>query len=105
MRSLLFLVLELAVIHDPATPSGDGVNSYVVSKAIRNAGIKVALSGVGGDELFAGERDPALRLEPLLQGDGVRRHVAARVDLQDRQQRAVRKRKGKIINFNFFIIS
>ncbi|MEJ7737962.1 MAG: asparagine synthase (glutamine-hydrolyzing) [Chitinophagaceae bacterium] len=36
------------------TPSGDGVNSYVVSKAIRNAGITVALSGVGGDELFAG---------------------------------------------------
>lgn len=36
------------------TPSGDGVNSYVVSKAIKNAGIKVALSGVGGDELFAG---------------------------------------------------
>lgn len=36
------------------TPSGDGVNSFVVSKAIRNAGIKVALSGVGGDELFAG---------------------------------------------------
>lgn len=36
------------------TPSGDGVNSYVVSKAIRNTGIKVALSGVGGDELFAG---------------------------------------------------
>lgn len=36
------------------TPSGDGVNSYVVSRAIRNAGIKVALSGVGGDELFAG---------------------------------------------------
>jgi asparagine synthase (glutamine-hydrolysing) len=36
------------------TPSADGVNTYVVSKAIRNAGIKVALSGVGGDELFAG---------------------------------------------------
>ncbi len=36
------------------TPSGDGVNSYVVSGAIKNAGIKVALSGVGGDELFAG---------------------------------------------------
>lgn len=36
------------------TPSGDGVNSYVVAKAIRNTGIKVALSGVGGDELFAG---------------------------------------------------
>jgi asparagine synthase (glutamine-hydrolysing) len=35
-------------------PSGDGINSYVVSKAIRQQGIKVALSGVGGDELFAG---------------------------------------------------
>jgi asparagine synthase (glutamine-hydrolysing) len=36
------------------TPSGDGINSYVVSKAIRKEGIKVALSGIGGDELFAG---------------------------------------------------
>jgi asparagine synthase (glutamine-hydrolysing) len=36
------------------TPSGDGINTYVVSKAIRARDIKVALSGVGGDELFAG---------------------------------------------------
>lgn len=36
------------------TPSGDGVNTYVVSKAIRQSGLTVALSGVGGDELFAG---------------------------------------------------
>jgi asparagine synthase (glutamine-hydrolysing) len=36
------------------SPSGDGINTYVVSKAIRSKGIKVALSGVGGDELFAG---------------------------------------------------
>lgn len=36
------------------TPSGDGVNTYVVSKAIRKSGITVALSGIGGDELFAG---------------------------------------------------
>lgn len=35
-------------------PSGDGVNSFVVSKSIRQHGIKVALSGTGGDELFAG---------------------------------------------------
>lgn len=35
-------------------PSGDGINTFVVSKAIRKAGIKVALSGIGGDELFAG---------------------------------------------------
>jgi asparagine synthase (glutamine-hydrolysing) len=36
------------------TPSGDGVNTYVVSKAIKHSGLTVALSGVGGDELFAG---------------------------------------------------
>ena len=36
------------------TPSGDGINTYVVSKAIHEQGIRVALSGVGGDELFAG---------------------------------------------------
>ena len=31
-------------------PSGDGINTYVVSKAIHKEGIRVALSGVGGDE-------------------------------------------------------
>ncbi|HYF31978.1 MAG TPA: asparagine synthase (glutamine-hydrolyzing) [Chitinophagaceae bacterium] len=36
------------------SPSGDGVNTYVVSKKIRQSGLIVALSGVGGDELFAG---------------------------------------------------
>jgi asparagine synthase (glutamine-hydrolysing) len=35
-------------------PTGDGINNYVVSKAIHRNGIRVALSGVGGDELFAG---------------------------------------------------
>lgn len=35
-------------------PSGDGPNTYVVSGATKRAGITVALSGLGGDELFAG---------------------------------------------------
>ncbi|HEU0370005.1 MAG TPA: asparagine synthase-related protein, partial [Candidatus Acidoferrum sp.] len=35
-------------------PSMDGTNTYFVSWAAREAGLKVALSGLGGDELFAG---------------------------------------------------
>lgn len=35
-------------------PSADGINTYVVSKFTRAAGVKMALSGLGGDELFAG---------------------------------------------------
>lgn len=36
------------------SPSGDGVNSYIISKETRKNGLTVALSGLGGDELFAG---------------------------------------------------
>jgi len=35
-------------------PSGDGPNTYVVSKATKIAGVSMALSGLGGDELFCG---------------------------------------------------
>ena len=35
-------------------PTMDGMNTYFVSWAARSVGLKVALSGVGGDELFAG---------------------------------------------------
>jgi len=35
-------------------PTGDGINTYIVSKATKNAGITMALSGIGGDEIFAG---------------------------------------------------
>ncbi|OLE51015.1 MAG: asparagine synthase (glutamine-hydrolyzing) [Acidobacteria bacterium 13_1_20CM_3_53_8] len=35
-------------------PTIDGINTYVVSKAVKESGATVALSGLGGDELFAG---------------------------------------------------
>ena len=35
-------------------PTMDGINTYFVSWAARQTGLKVALSGLGGDELFAG---------------------------------------------------
>jgi asparagine synthase (glutamine-hydrolysing) len=45
-------------------PSIDGANSYFAAKAAKEAGFKIALSGVGGDELFAGY--PSFRQIPSL---------------------------------------
>ena len=35
-------------------PTMDGINTYFVSRETRREGVKVALSGLGGDEVFAG---------------------------------------------------
>ncbi len=47
------------------TPSADGINSYVISRLVRKAGMTVALSGLGGDELFCGY--PVFKQIPVLQ--------------------------------------
>lgn len=35
-------------------PTVDGINTYCISKAVKEAGIRVVLSGQGGDEVFGG---------------------------------------------------
>lgn len=63
-------------------PSVDGVNTYVVSEAVAQCGVKVALSGLGGDEVFAGYSffrtiagDEQRRLRVAGLPFGVRRHA------------------------------
>jgi len=46
-------------------PTIDGVSAYLIARQTRAAGVKVALSGLGGNELFAG--DPNFRDVPRME--------------------------------------
>jgi asparagine synthase (glutamine-hydrolysing) len=41
-------------LQDMDHPSGDGLNTWLISKVTKESGITMALSGLGGDELFGG---------------------------------------------------
>jgi asparagine synthase (glutamine-hydrolysing) len=52
-QSDFFAAIDPA-IHAMDLPTIDGINTYFVAEQTRAAGVKVALSGLGGDEMFAG---------------------------------------------------
>jgi asparagine synthase (glutamine-hydrolysing) len=49
-----FFAAIAPAIHAMDLPTIDGINTYFVSERTRAAGVKVVLSGLGGDEMFAG---------------------------------------------------
>jgi asparagine synthase (glutamine-hydrolysing) len=92
-------------------PSGDGPNTHIVSKATKNAGITMALSGLGGDELFAGydvfkrslalNKKAWLNLAPqFLRGMGAKALLKAKPGVAS--EKIAELMKQDKINFNSF---
>ena len=78
-------------------PSIDGINTWIVSEATARAGLKVAVSGLGGDEVFAGYgyfrtivRDEYLRAQVSHAPAGLRRAAAAAISAVATGHRALK---------------
>jgi asparagine synthase (glutamine-hydrolysing) len=87
-------------------PSIDGINTYFVAEATAKAGLKVAVSGVGGDELFGGYEtfkmiprieQARARLERFPGGGAVARAGAGALALLPRSQSVTRA--GRVLQF------
>jgi asparagine synthase (glutamine-hydrolysing) len=76
-------------------PTIDGVNTWFVSKAVAEAGVKVVLSGLGGDELFGSYSSftnlPRLVKLARIPGIGAGVRIAARAGLGHPKLRLLRK--------------
>jgi len=74
-------------------PTFDAINTYLVSRVVREAGLKVALAGTGGDELFGGYRSfrdlprgrAVGRLSRLLPRAALARGARAALELRQRK--------------------
>jgi asparagine synthase (glutamine-hydrolysing) len=91
-----FLEMLPAALGSMDHPSGDGLNSFVVCQLTRAQGVKVALSGLGGDELFAGypvfTQAPAILRKCILKlPSPLRRGLAAAYGMLNHGREAAKK--------------
>ncbi|MEO6192739.1 MAG: asparagine synthase C-terminal domain-containing protein, partial [Thermoanaerobaculia bacterium] len=92
-------------------PSIDGFNTYVVSRAAHEAGLKVVLSGLGGDEIFGSypsfagvpRLERAARRAGRIPGMGALWPAAARALAPDRPKLAGLIRHGRTLPGAYFL--